>query len=72
MPEFKNTVRHNLRVAMAKADMSAQELSDKSGISYDAITKYLRGETGPLLETACRLADALGCSPNDLCGINGN
>ena len=72
MPEFKNTVRHNLRVAMAKADMGAQELSDKSGISYDAITKYLRGETGPLLETACKLADALGCSPNDLCGINGN
>ena len=69
MPEFKSRVRHNLKVAMAKADMGAQELADKSGVSYDAIMGYLRGETGPLLETACKLADALGCSPNDLCGI---
>ncbi len=72
MPEFKRRVRHNLKVAMAKADMSAQQLAEKSGVSYDAITGYLRGDAGPLLETACKLADALGCSPNDLCGINGN
>lgn len=69
MPEFKSRVRHNLMVAMAKADMSAQQLAEKSGVSYDAITKYLRCETMPLLETACKLAEALGCSPNDLCGI---
>jgi transcriptional regulator with XRE-family HTH domain len=69
MPEFKNRVRRSLRVAMAKADMDAQELADKSGVSYDAILRYLRGETGPLLETACKIAEALGCSPNDLCGI---
>ncbi len=69
MPEFKNRVRHSLKVMMAKADMDAQELADKSGVSYDAILKYLRGETGPLLETACKMAEALGCSPNDLCGI---
>lgn len=69
MPEFKRLVRHNLRVAMARADMSAAELAEKSGVSYDTVTKCLRGDTGPLLETACKLADALGCSPNDLCGI---
>ena len=69
MPEFKRRVRHSLKVAMAKADMDAQELADKSGVSYDAILRYLRGDTGPLLETACKLAEALGCSPNDLCGL---
>lgn len=69
MSEFKNQVRHSMKVAMAKADMNAQELADKSGVSYDAILRYLRGETGPLLETACKMAEALGCSPNDLCGI---
>lgn len=69
MSEFKNRVRHSMKVAMAKADMNAQELADKSGVSYDAILRYLRGETGPLLETACKMAEALGCSPNDLCGI---
>lgn len=69
MSEFKNQVRRSMKVAMAKADMNAQELADKSGVSYDAILRYLRGETGPLLETACKMAEALGCSPNDLCGI---
>lgn len=69
MPEFKNTVSHHLKVAMAKADMNSQELARKSGVSYDTVLKCLRGETCPLLETACKLADALGCSPNDLCGV---
>lgn len=69
MPEFRTTVRRGLKVAMAEADMTPRELAEKSGVSYDAITKYLRCETTPLLETACKLAEALGCSPNDLCGI---
>ena len=47
MPEFKNRVRHSLKVMMAKADMDAQELADKSGVSYDAILKYLRGGDRP-------------------------
>lgn len=69
MPEFNSKVSHNLKVAMAKADMTPKRLAEKSGVSYDAITKCLRCETTPLLETACKLAEALGCSPNDLCGI---
>lgn len=69
MPEFNSKVSHNLKVAMAKADMTPKRLAEKSGVSYDAITKYLRCETAPLLVTACKLAEALGCSPNDLCGI---
>lgn len=69
MPEFRTAVRRGLKVAMAEADMTPRELAEKSGVSYDAILRYLRGETGPLLETACKMAEALGCSPNDLCGI---
>ena len=68
MPDFKDLVRRNLRIEMAKADMSAQELAEKSGVSYDAIGQYLRGDTMPLLETAYKLAQALGCTPNDLVG----
>ena len=69
MPEFKDNMAKSLRVKLAEADMSARDLADKSGVSYDGIMSYLRGDTGPLLETACRLAEALGCTPNDLCGI---
>lgn len=69
MPEFRSRVGHNLKVAMAKADMTPRQLADASGVSYDGIVSYVRGDTSPLLETACKLAEALGCSPNDLCGI---
>lgn len=69
MPEFKNVVRKNLRVLMAEADMNAEQLSAKSGVCVDSVRKCLRGETVPLLETSCKLADALGCTPNDLCAF---
>ena len=69
MPEFKQVLRKRLRVLMAEADMSADQLSAASGVSVDAVRQYLRGETVPLLETACKLAEALGCTPNDLCAF---
>lgn len=69
MPEFKEVVRKRLRVLMAEADMTPEQLSDKSGVSVDSVRQYLRGETVPLLETACKLAKALGCTPNDLCAF---
>lgn len=69
MPEFKEVVRKCLRVLMAEADMNAEQLSDKSGVSVDSIRQYLRGETAPLFETACKLSEALGCTPNDLCAF---
>lgn len=69
MPEFKQVVRKRLRVLMAEADMNAEQLSSASGVSVDAVRQYLRGEIAPLLETACKLAEALGCTPNDLCAF---
>lgn len=69
MPEFKQVVRKRLRVLMAEADMNAEQLSSASGVSVDAVRQYLRGEAAPLLETACKLAEALGCTPNDLCAF---
>ena len=69
MPEFKEVVRKCLRVLMAEADMNTEQLSDKSGVSVDSIRQYLRGETVPLFETACKLSEALGCTPNDLCAF---
>lgn len=70
MPEFKEVVRKRLRVLLAEADMTPEQLSDKSGVSIDSVRQYLRGETVPLLETACKLAEALGCTPNDLCAFS--
>lgn len=69
MTEFKQLFRKRLKVAMAEADMNAEQLSNAADVSIDAIRQYLRAETGPLLETACKLAEALGCTPNDLCAF---
>ncbi|WP_451916846.1 helix-turn-helix domain-containing protein [Adlercreutzia rubneri] len=69
MPEFKAVIRKALKVHMAEADMNPGQLAEASGVSVDAIRQYLRGETVPLMETTCKLAEALNCTPNDLCGF---
>lgn len=68
MASFNDVFKKRLKVCMAEAEMETKELSAKTGISTDVIYQYRRGETIPLLETACLIANALGCTPNDLCG----
>lgn len=68
MNDFSKVFKKRLSVCMAEAEMDAKDLSSKTGISIDSIYKYRRGEAIPLLETACLIANALGCTPNDLCG----
>lgn len=70
MPDFKSIFAKGLRVCMAEADMKPPQLAEKSTVSVDAIRKYLRGEMAPTLETTCKLAAALGCSPNNLCSFD--
>lgn len=70
MPNLTSAFAHGLRVCMAKADMKPPQLADESGVSVDAIRKYLREEMTPTLETTCKLAKALKCSPNDLCSFD--
>lgn len=69
MSELKNVVRKRLKVLMAEEDLNAEQLAEKSGVSVDSIRQYLRGDTGPLLETAFKLAEALNCTVNDLCSF---
>lgn len=70
MPNLTSAFAHGLRVCMAKADMKPPQLADESGVSVDAIRKYLREEMTPTLETTCKLAKPLKCSPNDLCSFD--
>lgn len=69
MSELKETIARALRVKRAEANMSQEELAKRSGVSVDAIRSYERQMSLPLLETAYKLAEALGCTVNDLCGI---
>lgn len=69
MSELKETIARALRVKRAEANMSQEELAKRSGVSVDAIRSYERQMSLPLLETAYKLAEALGCTVNDLCGF---
>lgn len=69
MSELKETIARALRVKRAEANMSQEELAKRSGVSVDAIRSYERQMSLPLLETAYKIAEALGCTVNDLCGI---
>jgi putative transcriptional regulator len=69
MSELKETIARALRVKRAEANMSQEELAKRSGVSVDAIRSYERQMSLPLLETAYKLAEALECTVNDLCGI---
>lgn len=70
MNDLKKTVGHQLKVYRAKAGMRSQAaLAEASGVSEAAIATYEAGNAAPLLETTVKLAEALGCTPNDLCGF---
>lgn len=52
--------------------MTQEDLARASGVSIDAIKSYERADSGPLLETTYKLAEALGCTPNDICEFGTN
>lgn len=65
-----NTFAAKLRGKRAEADISQEELARRSGVSSASIKAYENGQTSPLLDNAYALAEALGCSINDICGWN--
>lgn len=69
MTDVKQNFPHNLRVAMAHADITtAEALAEKSGLSVYSIRNYLSKAATPSMENLAALGLALGCTPNDLMG----
>lgn len=58
----------NLRKAMQRRGVDAPALSERSGVCLSQIYNYLTGGRMPRLDTALRLASALGCRLDELCG----
>ena len=58
----------NLRKAMQRRGVDAPALSERSGVYISQIYNYLSGGRMPRLDTALRLASALGCQLDELCG----
>ena len=68
MSSLNDIVGHRLKVLRAEARMSQGDLANAAGVSATSIRNYEVGASLPNLETAVSLAEALGCTPNDLCG----
>lgn len=56
----------NLRVEMAKANMTNIDLAAKSRVSRSSISKYRNGELEPGSDIIFRLSKALECRIQDL------
>lgn len=58
----------NLRMQRARADISQGELAEKVGVNITTVVKYEDGSTTPGADKVFAIADALGCTPNELMG----
>lgn len=47
-------------------NITSKELSARSGVSEDTITRYIRMYATPTCENVIRIANALDCTPDDL------
>ena len=66
----KNAFAANLRAERGRCDVSQSELADTTGINIATISQYADGAYVPGVDKICALANALGCTPNDLIGWN--
>ena len=64
----KEAIAKNLRVKRAELDMTQAELAEKSGVNIATINSYENSGYMPGADKLVALAEALGCTPNDLLG----
>ena len=57
----------HLRAALAEADLTQGEFAKLIGTSTSAVSHYVSGRRIPRIETAHRIADALGVGLDALC-----
>ena len=58
----------NLKALRKAKGLSQEELAARSGVSAASLIKYESGEMTPGIDKVISMAEALGCTPNDLCG----
>lgn len=64
--EFDERFRNKLKEKMAEKGIDDVTLARQSGLRTDYIRRYLNGHCGPMLESAVKIADGLGCELSEL------
>lgn len=70
MIRIEESFRDRFNHAMRMSDMSAAELSRKTGISESTLSQYRSGYAKPKNERLVKLANALGVDPSWLMGLD--
>jgi transcriptional regulator with XRE-family HTH domain len=65
MPNDRRVFRDRLVAKMRERKITGAELARKAKLSKDAISTYTTMRSLPTPKTLQRLADVLGCKPND-------
>lgn len=60
----------NIKVERVKRGWSQEDLAKASGVGLNSIARYETGNVVPGLDNALKLAKALGCSIDDIAGLN--
>ncbi|ACV22612.1 transcriptional regulator, y4mF family [Slackia heliotrinireducens] len=68
MPLDIRKMARSLKVQRAIKGWSQGELAKESGISQNSIARYESEMSMPGFDAACRLADAFGCTLDELAG----
>ncbi len=69
---MEEKLHHRLKTKMKENNLSARQLSVKTGISEAALSKYLSGVRTPHIEIVGKLAAALNTTSDYLLGIEKN
>lgn len=64
-----DTLASNIRTRRRALDLSQTELAERAGLTPDLIWNYERGNYTPGADKAYAIAEALGCTLDELCGF---
>ena len=64
--EFDERFRNKLKEKMAEKGIDDATLASRSGLRTDDIRKYLTGRYSPMLDSAVKIANGLGCELSEL------
>ena len=64
--EQQNQARENIKRLMEEQGLTQPKLSEKAGIAFGTLSRILRGKQDLTIQTAEKIADALGLSVYDL------
>lgn len=57
----------NIEAFLKRENMSQKTFANQVGVSEAAVCQFLRGTRQPSFVTGLRIAEVIGCKPEDLC-----